>query len=356
MRVFMKKALLSTVLGISWGLLPLGIQAEEKLDTINYRVFIAVDRPAVEHWGGEDSYRDKLYSFFDKVNAYWNEAGKNRFKYYFRYLPDMQVIYNGSSNVIEQAYRSSAGFNNYDVLMIIDSKADYEDEHPGWYCGGASDGLSLVVCRGRSKTEYEDLFGKDYFYRGVAHELGHYRGVTDLYADKIKADKNPVNGLEYKPEECVMNSHYTATQWSDYAVDIINYTARYKRPGKELSGFFHQMFPQNIDVKVTMNGKPRKGVKLNLYGSRAGFNDLIGIPYRTYQTDNMGNCLITGVPDLYDQPKRPIHTEELPYNRWFTFLLEAEYKGQKKYVWLPEYEVQRTFFKGEKTYCVEIKF
>jgi hypothetical protein len=46
----------------------------------------------------------------------------------------------------------------------------------------------------------------------------------------------------------------------------------------------------------------------------------------------------------------------LPYNRWFTFLLEAEYKGEKKYVWLPEYEVQQTFFENKDTYQVTIDF
>lgn len=350
------KAILGLIFGASCGLLPEGMQAAERLDTIDYRVFIAVDRPAIEHWGGETAYREKLDEFFGKVNKFWNEAGEGRFKYYFRYLPDLQMIYNGSSDVVEKAFRSSTGYPEHDVLMIIDSKADHDDEHPGWYCGGASDDLSLVVCRGRSKTEPEDLFGKDYFYKGVAHELGHYRGVTDLYADRIRANNNPVNGLEYEPEACVMNSHYTATRWSDYAADIINYTALYKRPGKECPGFFHNMFPQNFDIKVTVKGKPKKGVKINLYGSRAKFNDLIPVPYRTYVTGKDGKVFVTDVPDLYDQPERPINTDELPYNRWFTFVLEAEYKGEKKYVWLPEYEVQRAFFKGEKTYSVDVKF
>lgn len=83
---------------------------------------------------------------------------------------------------------------------------------------------------------------------------------------------------------------------------------------------------------------------------------MIPVPYRTYVTGKDGKVFVTGVPDLYDQPERPINTDELPYNRWSTFVLEAEYKGEKKYVWLPEYEVQRAFFKGEKTYSVDVKF
>jgi len=105
------------------------------------------------------------------------------------------------------------GFPNHDVLLIIDSILDFDDEESakGWYCGGGADDLNMVICRSRSKTEHEDLFGIDYFHRGVAHELGHYRGVTDLYADRIRAKNNPVNHIEYEPDSCVMNSHYNSS-------------------------------------------------------------------------------------------------------------------------------------------------
>ena len=328
------------------------------LDTIEYRVFVAADKAGVEHWGGMEAYRIKLDSFFQQVNDFWNKAGDGRFKYYFRYIPDLQVVYDCSSLHVESVYNRSEGFPNHDVLLIIDSILDFDDEESaqGWYCGGGAGDLNIVVCRSRSKTEYEDLFGIDYFYRGIAHEFGHYRGVTDLYADKIEAKNNPINHLQYDPASCVMNNHFDTYKWSSYAVNIINYTARSKRPSRDFPGFFKQMFPENIQVSVNVNGKRKKGVKLNLYGSRAWFNDLIATPYRTYETDKRGEYLITGVPDLYDQPVPPLHTDELPYNRWFTFLLEAEYKGEKKYVWLPEYEVQQTFFENKDTYQVKIDF
>ena len=318
-----------------------GEVAPQPLDTIEYRVFIAVDKAGVEHWGGKAAYQKKLDAFFGQVNDFWNK-----------------VTYDCSSRQLENVYKRSAGFPDHDVLLIIDSILDFDDEESakGWYCSGGADNLNMVVCRGRSKTEHEDLFGIDYFHRGVAHEFGHYRGVTDLYADRIRAKNNPVNNLQYEPDSCVMNNHYKTYKWSPYAVNIINYTAKSKRPGRDFPGFFKQMFPENIQVSVTVKGKKKKGVKLNLYGSRAKFNDLIATPYRTYETDKKGEYLITGVPDLYDKPAPPLHTDELPYNRWFTFLLEAEYKGEKKYVWLPEYEVQQTFFENKDTYQVTIDF
>lgn len=337
---------------------PVSVMMAQPLDTIEYKVFVAVDKAAVDHWGGKESYQTKLNVFFDQMNGFWNEAGQGRFKYYFRYVPDLQVVYDCSSRQLENVYKQSAGFPGHDVLLIIDSLLDFDDEEgaKGWYCGGVKEGMSMVVCRGRSKTEHEDLFGVDYLCRGVAHELGHYRGVTDLYADRIREKNDSVTHIGYEPDSCVMNNHYKTYKWSSYAVNVINHTAKSKRPGRDFQGLFRQMFPENIKVSVKANGKKAKGVLLNLYGSRAKFNDLIATPYRTYQTDKKGEYLITDVPGLYDNPAKPLHTDELPYNRWFTFVLEAQYKGQKKYVWLPEYEVQQTFFENKDTYQVNIEF
>ena len=150
-------------------------QIQQSLDTIEYRVFVAVDKAGVEHWGGKEAYQAKLNAFFDQVNDFWNKAGNGRFNYYFRYIPDLQVIYDCSSRQLEKIYQKSAGFPNHDVLLIIDSILDFDDEESakGWYCGGGADDLNMVICRSRSKTEHEDLFGIDYFHRGVAHEFGH---------------------------------------------------------------------------------------------------------------------------------------------------------------------------------------
>ena len=69
---------------------------QQSLDTIEYRVFVAVDKAGVEHWGGKEAYQAKLNAFFDQVNDFWNKAGNGRFNYYFRYIPYLQVIYDCS--------------------------------------------------------------------------------------------------------------------------------------------------------------------------------------------------------------------------------------------------------------------
>lgn len=323
-------------------------------DTIEYKVFVIADRVGVEYFGGEEMYRKRLDGLFDDVNNYWNN-GSDKFKYYFRFVPDLTAVYDGSSKVAENYFRYNVDSTRHDVLLVLDSILDFDDERGGWACGGGPDHLGVVVCRGRSKTGHEDIFdGKG--HRGIAHEFGHYRGVTDLYADRISENKNPVNNIGYEPDSCIMNNHHVTDIWSSYAVNIINYTAESKRPGRDFPDFFRKMFPENIFVEVKVKGKRKEGVKLNMYGSRAVHNDLIPAPYRTYVTGNKGLCLITGVPSLYDRPSQPLHTDDLPYNRWFTFLLEAEYDGEKQYVWLPEYEVQNLFFENKDTYNLTIEF
>lgn len=47
----------------------------QPLDTIEYRVFVAVDKAGVEHWGGKEAYQEKLNVFFGRVNDFWNKAG-----------------------------------------------------------------------------------------------------------------------------------------------------------------------------------------------------------------------------------------------------------------------------------------
>lgn len=113
--------------------------------------------------GRKGGLSEKLDAFFGQVNDFWNKVGEGRLKYYFRYVPDWQVTYDCSSRQLENVYKRSAGFPDHDVLLIIDSILDFDDEESakGWYCSGGADNLNMVVCRGRSKTEHEDLFGID---------------------------------------------------------------------------------------------------------------------------------------------------------------------------------------------------
>ena len=206
-------------------------------------------------------------------------------------------------------------------------------------------------------------------------QVFYYRGGSNGYANSSYWLRTGIGIKKY-----VHPNDISYTQKNSYDVDRIEHKADpairyaevlliYAEALNELTGSYEvpswdgsKMHSVKRDITEMKKGIRPIRIRAGLpdydkvKGSRAKFNDLIATPYRTYETDKKGEYLITGVPNLYDSPAPPLHTDELPYNRWFTFLLEAEYKGEKKYVWLPEYEVQQTFFENKDTYQVTIDF
>lgn len=189
-------------------------QIQQSLDTIEYRVFVAVDKAGVEHWGGKEAYQAKLNAFFDQVNDFWNKAGNGRFNYYFRYIPDLQVIYDCSSRQLEKIYQKSAGFPNHDVLLIIDSILDFDDEESakGWYCGGGADDLNMVICRSRSKTEH-DFEGVHGLEEMKWAEPGTDQVIYDVTAPFIRMVAGPLDYTQGAMNNVIMkNFHAVYTE------------------------------------------------------------------------------------------------------------------------------------------------
>ncbi len=120
---------------------------------------------------------------FRPSERFWNKAGNGRFSYY---LPLPYRICRWFTTAPPASWRKSIrrvlSFPNHDVLLIIDSILDFDDEESakGWYCGGGADDLNMVICRSRSKTEHEDLFGIDYFHRGGHGESSDIIGGNRL--------------------------------------------------------------------------------------------------------------------------------------------------------------------------------
>ncbi len=115
-------------------------------------------------------------------------------------------------------------------------------------------------------------------------------------------------------------------------------------------------------------GKPLSNCTVNFYGTRAGgkYNkrDVYPKAYRTYTTSKRGIIEITDLYKLYhpDMTDANIPSKEpqdlFPYSYWFSFLVEIiDEVGQKKYVWLPDVELQREHLEtGNDTYTVNVTF
>lgn len=336
---------------------------EIALDTLEFKVYVYADRPSVERLGGAESFNVKLEELFRRSTTYWNESSHKKLKYYFRYKPVHLEIYDGSSQdaaLRNKIYNASFDFAQYDVIVFFDLLQDNGETGGGGAAhGGGSDNRSVVTVFA-GPNEEKNIF-IDSTYRTLVHELGHYRGVTDMYQYVISSSDNPVNGVTYEPTKCIMWDAAMG-EWSDYAAKIINYTAKSKQIGKDYPDFFASMYPKNIEITVLVDGKPKRGIPVLFYGSRAGASthgrDVWPYAFKSFQTNKDGKVLVTDVAGLYipDRKLYPDLPESLPYGRWFSFLVEAVHGVSKKYEWLPEYLIQMPFFEDEDTYRVTISF
>lgn len=332
-----------------------GAYATASIDTLCFRVFVAADRSSVEYFGGEQEYQKQLNQIFRMINKKWNGYVFNHFNQYYQYIPDLKLIYEGSSTLAHRQCRKIFDFQKHDLILFLDGKYDHDGEQGSFACGTDGNGVTIVSLKhDKKQPEYRNFFLN---WEGITHELGHYRGVTDLYADDVRSERNPVNGRPYQSEKCIMRSSSGVDVWSSYATHVINKTAFSKQPTKDYPTLFADMFPLYFKVKITSDKeKPLKDVIIRLYGTRASYYDVATPAYRTFRTDEKGICLIEDIPKLYTNPPQPERPTDLPWGRWFGFLMEIEHNGVKQYEWLPEYKVQNVTFLGKDTYYIQKKF
>ncbi len=86
-------------------------QIRQSLDTIEYQVFVAVDKAGVEHWGGKEASSEAEMLFRPSERLLEQKPAMDVFNYYFRYIPDLRVIYDCSSTQLEKIYQKSLRFS-----------------------------------------------------------------------------------------------------------------------------------------------------------------------------------------------------------------------------------------------------
>lgn len=348
------------------------------LEVVTYRGYVAMDASSVEHYGGREAVQRKLDDFFNSVTQFWNECGRtdgvrggqNRFKYHFVFTGELMDVYEGSSTDAGKgnklAQHVDAG--RFDFFVLLDLIKDHDDERGGAYCGGVrNDGLSGVTQK-VGEDRRIDFFADEARYKTMVHELGHFRGVTDVYAtmcrDGLKG--NPVNGEEFMPMDCVMH-HAGQGVWSDYAVNIINHEARVRILGKERPNMFGELFCKQIGLSITVDGRPAKDgeITARFYGKVANPKDnggryIIEPAYASFKTDSSGKVVLDDIRTMYCEPNKWVHGKvpdgtNLGYGRWFNFLVvfEDQAGNALAHIWIPEYDAQMPGFEGKDV--LEIK-
>lgn len=325
-------------------------------DTIEYRAQVWIDKTDLERYGGEADFKKNLKKMFHNTTRFWNES-PNKFNHYFRFVPVEELyVYDIQGNRDRYDEFKDKAFGPMDtdkadfvLFMALDAKKG------GLSCGrGGKSGQAVVMCyiKAQQNIFTDALYPNQGTYSNLGHEYGHVRGAADMYQYLISAEKNPISHERFDPPKCNMGTGYR--MWSDYCSALFNFEA-YK---KQVSGNLdEQTFPQKMKLKVTKNGKSRKGVTINFYGTRAGFRDVYPQAFRTLTTDRKGEVLVENVYKLYYPdldspgvpPKQP--KDEFPYSRWYCFLLEVIDGDTKEYVWLPDFEIRTDFLvTGRDTY------
>ena len=335
------------------------------LETITYRAQVWIEKDDLARYGGEELFTENLKKMFEKTTYFWNES-ENKFKYYFEFIPAGLHIYDiqGNRDLYDQFQKQAYGpldTTRYDfvVFFALNAKSN------GLWCGGGGQSGQSVVCCYQTleqQQKYGDIFAKEPpeqgTYSNLGHEYGHVRGATDIYQYIINAEDNPISHEALRPPKCNMGNGMWA--WSDYCSHLFNYTAHYKQLPQGLS---RRVFPDKIRINVRVNGKKGKNVTLKLYGTRAGGRknnrDVYPHAYRTLQTNSKGFAELTDVYDLYHPAKGTPGlppSDEFPYAYWFCFLVEAEYQGEKKYIWIPDWATQITKLSGKDIHEETIEF
>lgn len=256
-------------------------------------------------------------------------------------------VYNESSEKIVLSYdRCNEIRGSYPYLVILDGCiGDFGDErwHQDYTLGTAT-----VICpaqEGRnvspSLQRVYDILGSYQTSEGLAHELGHGRGVLDIYAMEVNAGQNAVNGQGFEGVTCIMNMCWGGRSWSEYAQLIINRNQHYAPQDKEYAHMYVIDLPSTMEVKVTKVGKAVTDGTVNVYTS--AFYSL-SIDKNVDFTQKLSNGTAS-----FDSWKIYIPTMKGWYVDNGICLVEAVVGDQKGYKFVPLYDLQVTYMKGEKS-------
>lgn len=299
-----------------------------------FSVKVGVDTHTIDSLGGLDWVKKETARMFNRINEAF--ASDERFvgEYSFEVDWDAFYVYDGIST--KEVYKPHP---DHDYLVIIDGyKSSPEEQGGGWYG-------SEWQCVYHSRI-HNDRFNNPFepgAIDGIIHEFGHARGMPDIYAMVVNADRNPISHTEHRGVRCIMNYPYGERHWSTYAVNMINLAADRR---VEIDDLVAAMCPEKIVVNVTApDGQQAKGAKVRLYP--VGWYSYSVLPEVLAEFSAGEDGAVEMPGDIYG------HWEEFGL-RYPNLLVEAEWEGHKSYGWLPLYEVQLARFDGSECYVLNL--
>ena len=300
-----------------------------------FTVKVGIDSHSVDSLGGEDNVKRQIVKMFTKINRAFNYNRQFNAIYDFVVDWDAFYIYDGiSTDEVKKPHP------DHDYLVVIDGyKSDPREVGGGWY---GADILTIYHARTHN-DRFNDPFNQQAI-DGIIHEFGHGRGMPDIYAMKVDADKNPIAPIAHYGVRCIMDYPYGETHWSDYAVNMINLSGDKM---VEIDNLVAEMCPKNLAFNVTgPDGKPVKGAQLSFYPVGWYSYSVSPDAIHTAKTSADGKCQF---PSSKVFPKSDDFG--LKYPNAFVKVVSGD---KVAYAWLPLYEVENATFAGKDTYTLDI--
>ncbi len=301
-----------------------------------FSVKVGIDRASVDSLGGRERVIRLTENMFRKINRAFNYDGRFAARHLFQVDWDAFYIYDGlSTDEVRKPHP------DHDYLVVMDGyKSDPREQGGGWH----GDEIQTVYHARTHNDRFNSPFEQGAI-DGIIHEFGHARGVPDLYAMQVDADKNPVNGEPFTAVRCIMNYCYGEEHWSDYAVNMINLS-----DGRniDIDDLVSYAAPQKIEIVLRdADGSRVDKAAIRCYPVRWYTYSVAPQPAVKGRTGRDGCC--TFDTDALFMPEKEFG------RRYCNYLIEAEYDGIKAYGWIPLYELQNAWFDGQNAYRLELR-
>lgn len=229
--------------------------------TWEFSLKVGVPSELVTKYGGEAAIRTKV----EQQVAYANSRYAGFAKPIKWHINEFYVFTGAALDQLSTPYYS-------DYQLLYSENTAFDD-------GGWKPQTKSIVIRWTPMSG--GVFGP-YGGDSLVHELGHTRGAIDMYGLNVHGANNPVNGQGYVPEGGFMTYPYGAASFDAYSMNIINAS------NDEVYNDDHvvrQSIP-TVKVRVTKNGSPVNGAKVELFGSSWFSGSVNGFAGQTGSTTN----------------------------------------------------------------------
>lgn len=280
-----------------------------------FRCQVKAEAQTIADFGGMLAFKEKMDEALFKASkkfqvAGLNDAGNHEIHFYMTEI----ASFTGTSGQFR--YLRGVDDPSMDLMIIVNAHAAKDDLSWGWL------GTPYLTLG----HDYAGLFVPNAI-DALAHELGHSRGMYDLYLEQVnKPGDNPVNGQTFKATDGIMNSPYGNNKWSDLTKFIINESA-----DKKVAVKYWNYFPATFQIVVEKNDVPVQGAHIKLFpvglgtaANKVRENDVV--MYRG-TTDASGVYGFNG--------NNPFAIDQDPSRVVFNFLVQVEHDGKIEYGWMP---------------------